>query len=101
MTPPEADLRRIARLARLRLGEEELRLRRDVWRILGYVELLAELGEAEAARIDPDSEGLGPPRGEAVPEADGLAHAAERLAPEWGDGLFLVPPPTGVIPEGS
>ena len=102
MTPSEADLRRIERLARLRLGaEEELRLGRDVERILGYVESLAELGDADVASVEPGPAGRGQHPGETVPESDGMAHAAERLAPEWGDGLFLVPPPTGVTPEGS
>lgn len=109
MTVTVREIRRIAALARLRLdrGEAE-RLARDMSSILDHMEVLgaADLGP-EASPGVPDPERPAGPGGEEADEAsrppaqpettpDPLARPLSDLAPEWRDGLFVVPRLPGV-----
>ena len=98
-----------ARLARLRLGPEEAeRLRADLSRILEHVDGLGDLVEESSTATQAAGVAPGEPetwRGAVAEEStrlgpDTLARAPEQMAPAWRDGLFLVPPPEGVDPEG-
>jgi len=90
VTPDE--VRRILALARLRLGDEAVEgLARDLEGILGHVARLDEV-DLEARELEgdvgPEDEGLREPS----LGPDSLAPGApEELAPEWRDGLFVVP----------
>lgn len=92
MTIERRDVERIAELARLRLSDGELdRFTTQLGSILGHMDRLAEL----------DSEGLRPEtargpeagtplRAEDAPP-DALALSPAQMAPDWRDGLFVVP----------
>jgi len=95
------EVERVAKLAALRLSDDEAeRLRRDLEGILDHMEALAEL-EGEEARGDA-SGGASPGapggasggdllRDEGEIESDRLHRSPAALAPDWGDGFFLVP----------
>lgn len=84
------EVRRIARLARLDLSEEEVvRLRREMAAVLGHFAELAESGMPGA--IGMQERGLAPRSRADVRSSDSLLHGPDRLAPEWRDGFFLVP----------
>jgi aspartyl-tRNA(Asn)/glutamyl-tRNA(Gln) amidotransferase subunit C len=91
MSVTREDVLHVAALAKLRLSEEEIeRMRRDLARILGYVELLGELSlddveptahvAVDAAPLRPDS---------VVPGLTTEAALAE--APRTLEGGFAVP----------
>ncbi len=95
-------VRHVARLARLELSEEEVdRLSEELGRVLSRFRELeeaevdaagdgaAEGGPAEVSGGEPEAGGCGlrPDRA----ESDSLARQPADLAPEWEDGLFLVP----------
>lgn len=112
---PRDEVRRLARLARLHLDEEEVgRLAGEMAEILGHFEAIRE-AEAErapeggraaapegedaapegggAAAADagaPGREGPSPLR-EDVPGADALLRPPSEAAPRWADGFFVVP----------
>jgi hypothetical protein len=96
------EVHRFARMARLRLdpGEAE-RLRGDLSRILQHVDGLADLADdapTPSAFVEPPA-----PAASEVPMPEGpdpLAHGPEGMAPEWREGLIVVPSPEGVEPEG-
>lgn len=98
--------RHVARLARLRLTDDEVeRLSEELGRVL------ARFRELEEAEVDGEEDGTGDepgartpggmPDGEPEaggsglrpdrPDADPLARGPGQLAPEWDDGFFLVP----------
>lgn len=88
------DVRRFARLARLVLDDGELeRLTGEVNRILEHVDALAEVeaGSGEEEELSPSE--LAPTE---APEP--LGRGPAELAPEWGEGFFLVPRLPGVDP---
>lgn len=100
MTPVDEDeVRRVARLARLELEEDEVaRLADELGRILDHVDELRELeldgveegGDAPPA-LRPD-----------VPSPDPMAAGPERAAPDWRDGYFVVPRLPGMEgPDGE
>ncbi len=116
VTVTEAEIRRIAALARLRLGRGEVeRMARDMSSILEHMAVLEE------ARVDPASGApgddatrtdagasadAGPPADGAEPTPDPLRRPISRMAPDWRDGFFVVPRPPGVgdapnDPDGS
>jgi aspartyl/glutamyl-tRNA(Asn/Gln) amidotransferase C subunit len=99
-----ADVLRIANLAKLRLasGEEE-RLREDTTNILEFVDRLGEAGAEEGVAPTSLTDGRDDDarEGRRRLEPDPLSHEPGAMAPQWEDGLFLVPPPSGVTPEGS
>ncbi|MBN1607203.1 MAG: Asp-tRNA(Asn)/Glu-tRNA(Gln) amidotransferase subunit GatC [Polyangiaceae bacterium] len=91
MSVTREDVLHVAALAKLRLGEEEIeRMRRDLARILGYVELLGELSlddveptahvAVDTAPLRPDSVVPGLTTGAALAEA-----------PRTLEGGFAVP----------
>lgn len=81
------DVRRVAELARLRLSEEELEVfTPQLADILDHIDQLGELGGGTSAADDRRA-----PLRDDVVDPDPLAFPPERLAPEWRDGLFIVP----------
>jgi aspartyl-tRNA(Asn)/glutamyl-tRNA(Gln) amidotransferase subunit C len=87
MTISRADVEKVARLAELDLEESGVaELQAQLARILEHVEQLGEVREAQApapggqARLRKD-----------VVNPDPLAIPPERFAPEWKQGLFVVP----------
>lgn len=81
------DVRRMAELARLRLSDEELeRLHGELDTILGHLDALSELGDAEAAEP-----AAGTRLRDDEPGADPLQRPPSELAPAWRDGFFTVP----------
>jgi aspartyl-tRNA(Asn)/glutamyl-tRNA(Gln) amidotransferase subunit C len=91
----EDDVRRVATLARLRLGEDEIAsLTADLGRILDYVDKLAEL---DTSNVEPTSHVVAvtePYRADDPPQRDGTAAAedAVRNAPRRDGHFFAVPP---------
>ena len=92
MAVEKADVRRIAELARLSLGDDELdRFTHQLNGILGHMDQLAEL-DAEAAEAEAEAgpeEGT-PLRSEDV-QPDALHRAPADIATAWRDGFFVVP----------
>lgn len=85
-----AAVRRVARLARLELGEDEiLRLAQEMTEILGHFERLDEV-ELEGA-LTPGERGLDSRRREDGGEPDPLALPPGSGAPDWREGFFVVP----------
>lgn len=91
---------RIAHLARLRLEPDELdRITRDLNHILEHVEALRALGAGGDGA--PEWEGVTPvtaestTRGEGAEHPDSLRLGLERLAPDFREGFFVVPPLPG------
>lgn len=84
-----AEVRRIARLARLELADEEVeRLAGEIGGILRHFEALADVDPdgLDAADFRP-----APRLRRDVPDPDPLERPLEELAPEWRGGLFVVP----------
>jgi len=88
-------VRRVATLARLKLGDEETRtLTEDLGRILAYVDKLAEL---DTSNVEPTSHVVAveaPYREDQLAERDGeaAAEAAVANAPRRDGHFFAVPP---------
>jgi len=101
MSVARAHAERIAHLARLRLEPDELtRITHDLNHILEHVEALRSLpGGANGAT--PEWEGVTPvtaestTRGEGAEHPDSLRLGLERLAPDFREGFFVVPPLPG------
>lgn len=92
MSVERADVRRIAELARLSLGDEEVdRFTSQLNGILGHMDQLAEL-DAEAAEAEAEAgpEAGTPLRSEDV-QPDALHRAPAEFATAWRDGFFVVP----------
>lgn len=85
------DVIRVARLAALDIGEQELpAVVRQLDRIMGYVEQLSEVPadqKADAAVVGPASVALREDVVAPVP----LAHPPEAMAPGFISGFFTVP----------
>lgn len=92
-----AEVRRIARLARLRLTEGEVdRLADELGEVLTHFDALRE-GEGDAPReADPLQPDRPSPLREDEPGPDPLRRPPARGAPSWSDGFFLVPRPPGL-----
>ncbi len=85
------DVLHVARLARLRLSDEEVaRLTTQLNDILSHMELLSELDVEGVEAVGGATEWEAPLRPEAA-GPDGLAFPASVLAPAWRDGFFKVP----------
>ncbi|MFQ5889265.1 MAG: aspartyl/glutamyl-tRNA amidotransferase subunit C [Gemmatimonadota bacterium] len=81
--------RHVARLARLRLGEEELRrLAAEMETLLTHFAALQDVGELPRG---PSGRGLAPRLRPDVPGPDPLTLPIGELAPDWRDGFFVVP----------
>src|SRR5689334_2790829 len=91
----EDEVRSVAKLARLRLSDDEVRaLTADLGRILDYVDKLAEL---DTSKVEPTSHVVAveaPFREDTAPERDPetVAEAAVANAPRRDDHFFAVPP---------
>ena len=86
------DVRRIAELARLRLGDADIeRFTGQLNSILGHMDRLADL-DAEAAQAEAQAgpEAGAPLRSEEV-GPDPLRRAPSEIATEWREGFFVVP----------
>jgi len=107
MSVTKSQAERIAHLARLRFEEEELeRITSDLNHILEHVESLAGLGSADGAgHLDtsgaPTVAELASTRGEAADEPSPMEGEIGRLAPDWREGFFTVPPLPGVHEDGE
>lgn len=84
----EAEVRRIADLARLELDETEVRrLAGELGDLMEKLERLRELpGESAEAEDEPGLR-LRPD----TPPSDPLARGPESFAPDWRDGFFVLP----------
>ena len=84
-------VRRVAHLARLKMGEDELeRLKGDMNAILGFVE---QLGEVDVEGVEPMTSVVDASlkRREDVITDGGYPERVLSNAPESADGFFLVP----------
>lgn len=91
MSVSRADLDHIASLAHLRLEEDEAeRLTGDLNSILGHVDALREAG-AEAGRGLAVGPQAAPERGAGDLPRDELSRPPGSFAPDWREGLFVVP----------
>jgi aspartyl-tRNA(Asn)/glutamyl-tRNA(Gln) amidotransferase subunit C len=95
MAISEDQVRRVATLARLRLGDDEVeRLAADLGRILDYVDKLSEL---DTSTVEPTSHVVAveaPFRADTVERTDGETCAEEAVAnaPRRDGHFFAVPP---------
>ena len=103
------EIRRIAALARLRLEQGEARrMARDMSSILEHMTVLGEIapepaptsgvprGESSTRPLGDASDGGGVPAEEGETMPDPLERPLSRIAPDWRDGLFVVPRLPGV-----
>ena len=103
------EIHRIAALARVRLDKGEAkRMARDMSSILEHMAVLSEVapepaptsgvpqGEGSTRPFGEASDGSGARTGEGATTPDPLERPLERIAPDWRDGLFIVPRLPGV-----
>lgn len=96
MSVTRAHAERIAALARLRFSHDELsRLTEELNHILEHVEALKSVEEVPQLEAEPEPE-VSSTRGVGAEDPDGLRVGLERLAPDWQDGFFVVPPLPGL-----
>ena len=105
MSVSREEVERIARLARLRLDDEEVdRLTRDMSRILEHAERLRDVDGGAGSDARPSDADADAASGTRPPEADRpdpLHAPLQDFAPDVRDGLFAVPPPPGVVAGGG
>ncbi len=102
MSVQRSEVRRMAHLARIKLGGGELdRLTGDLNRILEYVDALGTLDPAVAGETALPASELRSMRGEPRPVADRLSEGPGAFAPDWRDSFFVVPQPPGVHHRGG
>lgn len=90
MSIDPATVRRMAELARLELGEDEVRrYAGELGEILDHFEVLAEL-DLEGEGV-PEDRGLPTRLRPDVPGSDELAREPREMAPAWRGGFFEVP----------
>lgn len=103
------EIHRIAALARVRLDKGEAkRMARDMSSILEHMAVLGGVapepaptpgvpqGEGSTPPSGEASDGSGPRAGERATTPDPLERPLARIAPDWRDGLFVVPRLPGV-----
>ena len=103
------EIHRIAALARVRLDQGEAkRMARDMSSILEHMAVLDEVapepaptsgvprGEGSRRPVGEASDGSGARTGEGPTTPDPLERPLEGIAPDWRDGLFIVPRLPGV-----
>ena len=95
------EVKRIARLARLRFSEEEAEaLGRDLNGILAYVDALESVSVDEASFQD--STGIAAPeRAPGDYRPDALIYPPGHDAPDFRDGFFVVPSPPALGTDGD
>ncbi len=97
MSVDRDEVLRIAGLARLHLGDDELeRMTGDLNSILRYVDALGELEDEAAPGEEERAEGRRPTRGSEETGAVPGRLDPSKLAPSFMDGFFVVPPPPGL-----
>jgi aspartyl-tRNA(Asn)/glutamyl-tRNA(Gln) amidotransferase subunit C len=97
MTLSRSDIDRLARLARLRLSDEDAEsMRAELSSIVGHFTILRSIGATPTS--EPGMAGA-PPRPDIV-APDPLLVPIDETAPEWVDGYFRVPNPPGVRSAG-
>ncbi len=103
MSIDAGDVHRVARLARIRLDEDEARgLADDLTRILEHVDALRAPGLEDASDLAPHlRDDLPSTRPEPADAPEGLVVPAGALAPDFRDGFFVVPPLPGLESEAS
>lgn len=91
MSVTRADLDHISKLAHLRLDEDEAeRLTHDLNAILKHVDALADADaeQGEERAVGPEA---APERAAGDLPRDELSHSPGSFAPDWREGLFVVP----------
>lgn len=91
MSIGKEDVLHVARLAELQVADAEVAPL--VRQLNGIVAFVAQLGEAEIPAATPEF-AVGPARvtlREDVVAPEPLARSAERMAPDWQDGFYVVP----------
>ena len=103
MSVTRADVVKIAALARLELGQEELeRLTTELNGILEHVDRLTSLDLVETSDLTPQIRSpLSATRAEAAEDPDALNRPPSSFAPDWRENFFVVPPLPGMHREGS
>lgn len=107
MSVDRHEVERIARLAHLRLGADEVAgLTDDLNRILEYAERLHvdrvdadPAADPELRRSDREDASVQGVRDRSLVEPDPLVRRPDGFAPDWRDDFFVVPPPPGVSGE--
>ena len=93
MTLPRSDVDRLARLARLRLSEDEAeRMGVELSSIVDHLAILRSIGGSPT----PESGGPAAPLRPDAAAPDPLLVPLDEMAPEWVGGCFRVPNPPGV-----
>jgi aspartyl-tRNA(Asn)/glutamyl-tRNA(Gln) amidotransferase subunit C len=91
MSVSPEDVARIASLARLQLTSEEVEaMSHQLSSILAHMDALALVDVREAPAVAGVTDTPAPLRAD-EPGADPLARPVAEVAPEWRDGLFVVP----------
>ena len=98
MSFSRAEVERLARLARLRLTEEEAA--RIAWELGSILRHLEVLEGSQAGHPHPDEHAAAPLRPDRT-GADPLREPISAVAPAWADGYFVVPRPPAVGPAGE
>ena len=103
MSVTRTDVMKMAALARLELGEEELeRLTTELNGILGHVDHLTSLDLVETSDLTPQIRSpLPATRPESVEDPDALNRQPTSFAPDWRENFFVVPPLPGMHREES
>ena len=97
MTLSRSDIDRLARLARLRLSDEEAEsMRAELSSIVGHFAILRSIGATPTS----ESATAGAPLRPDIVAPDPLLVPVDEMAPEWVDGYFRVPNPPGVRSAG-
>ena len=103
MSVTRTEVVKIAALARLELGEEELeRLTSELNGILAHVDQLTSIDLVETSDLTPQIRSpLPATRPEAVEDPDALIRQPKSFAPDWREHFFVVPPLPGMHREKS
>ena len=97
MTLPRSEIDRLARLARLRLSDEEAeRMGVELSSVVDQLRILRSIGDTPRA----ESEAPGAPLRPDIVAIDPPLVPLEEMAPDWVDGYFRVPNPPAVRPAG-
>jgi aspartyl-tRNA(Asn)/glutamyl-tRNA(Gln) amidotransferase subunit C len=91
MSVSPEEVRRIAALARLELGDDEVvEMSRQLSSILEHMEALGQVDVSEAAAVAGVFDEQAPLRDDRV-GFDPLGRPVDEIAPDWRDAFFVVP----------